>query len=143
MQIRPYREEDLPALTGLMSDLGYPTSAERMKLRMEQMAQMPYQDTFMADIGGEVVGMLGLRRMFYYEGDGMATQVSALVVKQSRQGQGIGKLLLAYAEQYAREHGSSGLSLTSGIRPERERAHAFYKSSGFDATGYRFTKNWQ
>jgi len=32
------------------------------------------------------------------------------------------------------------LHLTSGIRPERERAHAFYQKRGFQVTGYRFVK---
>lgn len=60
--------------------------------------------------------------------------------KKEYEGQGIGRSLVGFAEEWALGRGSNVLYLTSGIRPERIRAHEFYKSIGFDTTGYRFVK---
>ncbi|MNZ97458.1 hypothetical protein D3C78_1166960 [compost metagenome] len=48
--------------------------------------------------------------------------------------------MVQYAEKWASDQGSKMLVLTSGMKPERMRAHEFYKARGFKATGYRFVK---
>jgi hypothetical protein len=40
--------------------------------------------------------------------------------------------------QRARELGCEGVELTSGLRPEREAAHAFNLGFGFERTSYRY-----
>ncbi|TBL76001.1 GNAT family N-acetyltransferase [Paenibacillus thalictri] len=140
MEIRPYIPGDDGDLTELMADLGYPTTMDKMIQRMEVISATPHCYTFVAVKDGAVVGMIGCRDIYYYEEDGVVTQISILVTKQELQGQGIGKALVTFAEQWAREKGSNALYLTSGIKPERERAHAFYKRMGFAVTGYRFVK---
>ncbi|MCC2684047.1 MAG: acetyltransferase [Paenibacillaceae bacterium] len=141
IEIRPYQDDDLLSLADLMSDLGYPTPPESLKHRMDIMQRLPLYYTFVATIDSEVVGMIGCREVYFYEGDGMAVQISALVTRSKYQGQGVGKAMVSFVERWAKEKGATVIHLTSGNRPERERAHHFYKKMGFDITGYRFVKN--
>ncbi|MDQ0116275.1 GNAT family N-acetyltransferase [Paenibacillus harenae] len=138
--IRGYRPEDMEAMAALMLDLGYPTNAEQMKARLERLGEVNENETLVATIEDKVVGMIGFRKMYYYEADGFVVHINVLVTKNEYQGQGVGKQLIAYTEQRAKEQGANSLYLTSGMKPERERAHAFYRNLGFQTTGYRFVK---
>ncbi|MDQ0059829.1 GNAT family N-acetyltransferase [Paenibacillus harenae] len=138
--IRGYRPEDMEAMAALMLDLGYPTNAEQMKARLERLGEANENETLVATIEDKVVGMIGFRKMYYYEADGFVVHINVLVTKNEYQGQGVGKQLIAYTEQRAKEQGANALYLTSGMKPERERAHAFYRNLGFQTTGYRFVK---
>jgi GNAT superfamily N-acetyltransferase len=138
--IRPYQSIDLIAITELMSDLGYPTTTEDMQKRMEKIESLSDYHTFVAEREGQVAGMIGTRDVYYYEGDGLVTQISLLVVKSELQGHGIGRALLRFVEEWAKQNGASSLYLTSGMKPERLRAHAFYQQAGFVTNGYRFVK---
>jgi GNAT superfamily N-acetyltransferase len=140
IHIRPYAPGDLESLTDLMSDLGYPTTVDKMERRMKALEAEPNCHTFVSTIDGKVVGMIGIRQVYCYEEDGCSTQVSALVVDKQYEGRGIGTALIKYAENWALDHHSNSLSLTSGMKPERLRAHEFYKKQGFEVTGYRFVK---
>lgn len=140
INIRAYRKEDLASITELMHDLGYPTTVEIMRKRMNIIENIPLSFTFVATLEERLVGMMGIRQIYSYEDDGITTQISLLVTKKEYQGQGIGKSLVSFAEEWALERGSNILYLTSGIKPERVRAHEFYKSIGFNATGFRFVK---
>jgi GNAT superfamily N-acetyltransferase len=140
MIIREYVSSDLETLTELIGNLGYPTDIETMKYRMELIQSTPMYYTFVAELMGEVVGMIGVRQAFFYEGDGVTTQISALVSKPEHRGMGIGKALVSYVEEWAAKNGSEILYLNSGMKEERLKAHEFYKAVGFEITGYRFVK---
>lgn len=139
--VRPYQSTDLEAIRELMDVLGYPTNIEDMETRMKKIESLPDYYTFVAEQEGIVVGMIGIRDVYYYEGDGLVTQISLLVVRQERQGRGIGRALIRFAEEWAKQNGSNSLYLTSGMKPERLRAHDFYERNGFAKNGYRFVKS--
>jgi Acetyltransferases len=138
--IRSYEAADLAAVAALMADLGYPTSISEMQRRMDVIASNPFCHTFVAEVDGQVVGMAGIRVSTNYEIDDVVTYISALVVKKELQGQGIGKQLIRYIEDWSIRNGSDILYLTSGMKDERKIAHEFYKRLGFEITGYRFVK---
>lgn len=59
--------------------------------------------------------------------------IGPIAVEPSRQGSGIGKALIAQAEEYARSRGIAHLDLcVMSFRPSLPR---FYESLGFEATG--------
>ena len=62
------------------------------------------------------------------------------MTKKEFRNRGIGKALIKCVEEWAVMEGSEVIVLTSGIKEERIKAHDFYKSIGFDITGYRFVK---
>lgn len=138
MIIRNYHTNDLESLSDLMVDLSHPSELENLRKRIEKIELNPMYVTFVAEINGTVVGMVGARQLFSYEYDEIVTQISALVMKREYQGQGIGKGLVSFVEDWAVSNGSTIIVLTSGIKENRIKAHNFYKSIGFEVTGYRF-----
>jgi GNAT superfamily N-acetyltransferase len=138
--IRKYLSTDIESLTELMTDLGSPSSLADMKKRMDLIESNPLYSTFVATLHEKVVGMIGVRMNITYTNNKLKTQISSLVTKKEFQGQGIGRALIEFIEEWAKENGSDFLYLMSGIKEERLKAHEFYKNSGFDITGYRFVK---
>lgn len=140
VDIREYCSSDLEGLTDLMADLGSPSTIEDMKKRMELIEANPFYYTFVATRSDRVVGMIGVRLNGTYTSNKMKTQISSLVTKKKYRGQGIGKALISFIEEWTQSQGSDFLYLTSGMKKERFNAHEFYKKQGFNATGYRFVK---
>lgn len=63
-------------------------------------------------------------------------EITCLVVSQSYQKMGIGKLLLEHIESLGRENNIEKFSITSGLH--RKGAHAFYEKNGYQRGGYAF-----
>lgn len=140
IEIRPYVSTDVTDLMQLMTDLGYPSTVEDMKIRMELIESNPYYSTFVAIMGEQVVGMIGVRLQITYTNNNLKTQISSLVIKQEYQGKGIGSALIQHVKKWSKNKGSDFLYLMSGMREEREEAHKFYQKLGFEITGYRFVQ---
>jgi N-acetylglutamate synthase-like GNAT family acetyltransferase len=140
IHIRQFRMTDLEELIELMKDLGYPTNLLDMKKRMEKILNIPMYNTFVAEYESKVVGMVGIREIYTYEEDTPFVQISAIVTSHTLRGRGVGKKLVDYVEKWAIQKGANTVFLTSGNKPERENAHAFYKNAGFEINGYRFIK---
>jgi GNAT superfamily N-acetyltransferase len=60
----------------------------------------------------------------------------SLVVGSENRGQGVGLALISAVEDWARQKGAGDVMLTTHKR--RADAHHFYRSMGYEATGYRF-----
>ena len=90
----------------------------------------------MAD--GRVVGMVGAYVTLSYEHDEPTGRLTAMVVSGPAQGTGIGRRLVAAAEDWVRARGAHVMMLTSHSR--REGAHAFYQRLGYAETGKRFVR---
>lgn len=103
MIVREYTNGDLNALTELMGELGYPTKPEVLSTRIERIESNPMYQTFVAEEQGDLVGMIGIRQLFSYEVDEVATQISALVTKREFQRKGIGKALVQYVEEWSKK----------------------------------------
>lgn len=138
--IRNFVFDDIDDVVDLMAQLGYPTSAEVMQKRMRILTSLPDYHTFIADLDGKAVGLIGVCKRVLYESDDVPVQIAALVTHSQYRGAGIGRALVQAAEKWALEAGAHSLFLTSGIKPERTKAHEFYQNLGFDITGYRFVK---
>ena len=140
MDIRSATIQDVDGMTILMEHLGYPTTVEKMKSRFELIDSREDYKTKIAFLNGKVVGMIGLMKGFYYEMDGCYIRIVAMVVHTDYRNNGIGRRLIEEAENYAREIGASGLVLNSGNRPERLKAHQFYKNLGYLEKSIGFVK---
>jgi GNAT superfamily N-acetyltransferase len=141
MKIRKATINDVPELAALMEQLGYPTTAESMTVRFNNIESNPSYHTLVAEMDGKVVGMIGLCTGIFYEKDGLYARIVAFVVDYNYRNKGIGKLLLKEAERWARNQGANSIGLNSGNRPERKDAHEFYKRVGFVEKSIGFAKN--
>lgn len=139
-EIRDYCDEDIPALAGLMGELGYPTSESEMQTRMDELNATGSNMTLIAECNGLVAGVLGMSKSLYWEQNGFYFKIQALVVSADFRRMGIGKALMEKAESRAKKLGARHISLTSSISDERKSAHLFYPSLGYERRSYGYRK---
>lgn len=138
--IRTAEKGDAGRLAGLMGVLGYPTTVKEMEQRLQRILDNPRYRTLVAVDEGALVGMIGMEMGFSYQLCGNHLRILALVVDERARGRGIGRALVAAAEQWAVSQGARRVRVSSGNRPERAGAHAFYRRAGYEAKGTSFHK---
>ena len=136
--VREASREDVENLGCLMTDLGYPSSTETMSWSLAEISADASYGTLVAEQDGKVLGMVGLRLERLYEKNEPCARIMALVVGPEHRGRGVGRALISAAEAWARRKGARAVMLTTHKR--RAGAHRFYRSIGYEATGYRFYK---
>lgn len=136
--IRKATESDISQMAKLMCELGYPTMKEEMEQRFSKINSCNLYHTQVAEVNERIVGMIGIILGYHYEKNENYVRIVALVVDSNYRKQGIGKKLIASAEEWAEDQGANRLVLNSGNRSERNEAHQFYTNRGFEAkaTGY-------
>jgi GNAT superfamily N-acetyltransferase len=130
LKIRRAKSSDAPRLAELTGQLGYPTTAARVRQRLRRIQPASQHAIFVADsakVG--VVGWLHVRRQPLLEVE-IRAEVNGLVVAEGQRSLGAGARLLAAAEEWACKHGCKGMSVRSNVI--RERAHKFYERNGYE-----------
>jgi GNAT superfamily N-acetyltransferase len=135
--IRDARATDAEAVARLLTELGYPTEAEAVGSRLERLAVVGDR-VVVADVDGEVVGLVHLQVSPALERERPTAKLGALVVDDAHRRLGVGRALVEAAVAEARVRGCELLFLTTAER--RDDAHAFYASVGFEHTGRRYTR---
>lgn len=87
---------------------------------------------------GDRLGFLHLQTVTDYFTGHLNCHVSDLVVTKGADGRGIGRALLGYAEDFAREHRCERLTLA--VFPGNARAKELYESAGFGVELLRMAK---
>jgi N-acetylglutamate synthase-like GNAT family acetyltransferase len=138
MVIREVRVADARRIAELLGQLGYPADEDAVGRRLERLERSEADATWVAEDGGELVGLVGIHisQVLAYDRD--AAKVSEIVVDDRYRRRGIGARLMEVAEEEARRRGCVVLFLTTAER--RKDAHAFYRRLGFEETGRRFAK---
>lgn len=139
-QIRDAVEGDIPRLSVLITELGYPTTVEEVTIRYNLISQDAGYRTLVITDGETVIGMTGLATGIWYEKNGTYVRILVFVISETYRGKGIGKLLIKKVEQWAAELNANSVILNSGNREERTGAHFFYKSLGYEIKSSGFIK---
>lgn len=126
--LRPARADDAAALAALATELGYSSTPEEMTARLALVAERPLHAVIVAEADGRVAGWLHVAAEFHLE-SGEFGEIAGLVVDGRLRGRGVGKLLLAAGEAWARERGLRQLRVRSNVI--RSGAHAFYESAAY------------
>ncbi|PSN09034.1 aminoalkylphosphonate N-acetyltransferase [Siccibacter turicensis] len=92
----------------------------------------------LALLDGQPVGLIGLHMQFHLHHVNWIGEIQELVVMPNVRDQGIGKQLLAWAHEQAREAGAEMTELSTGVA--RKEAHRFYEREGYQQTHFRFTR---
>ena len=132
--------DDLDSILSLAEQLGYPTSPEAMTERLTSILSTPDKVIFVADPGdGKAAGYIQASQHISLEVDPLV-EIDGLVVSQDHRRQGIGGMLIASVEDWARSLGIPTVRLHTNII--REEAHRFYKDLGFviNKTQYSMVK---
>lgn len=136
-KIRETKPSDVPRLVGLIRFLGHEIDekAVRKNLKaLDKTGELP----LVATLDKRVVGMCGVGRRVVIHRPAPLGRITALVVAEEAQDQGIGRMLVEAAENWMRERGCTLVEVTSNDR--RAAAHAFYRHMGYERTSIRFAK---
>jgi GNAT superfamily N-acetyltransferase len=139
--IRAATAADLPAVLALYAqpdmddgDVLLVPEAERLFARF---AAYPDYTLYVAEDGSRIVGTFALLVMDNLGHRGAPSAiVEDVMVAPDVQGGGVGRRMMGFAIERAREKGCYKLMLSSNLK--RERAHAFYEKLGFTRHGYSF-----
>ncbi|OFW76161.1 MAG: hypothetical protein A2201_05645 [Alicyclobacillus sp. RIFOXYA1_FULL_53_8] len=139
--IRDATLEDVEHIVVLLEELGYPTPVEEMTERMQMLGRDSSYRAMVAVYEGKVVGMIGLAKTYFYEKRGLYIRIITLITKSEHRNLGIGAALVKRAEDWARELGATGMTVSSNKR--RSDAHRFYHRLGYEDTSYTFFKRFE
>ena len=138
IRVRDAIIEDAGVIATLLGELGYPSQPDGVRARLARLLAQEGSRVFVAERSAEVLGVLGLHRMSVLTSLNDIAMIIALVVAERARGAGVGRLLVARAEDEARVWQCERIMVTSAER--RADAHAFYQRLGYDYTGRRFAK---
>jgi GNAT superfamily N-acetyltransferase len=131
LSIREIALEDASAAAGLSGELGYPASAEAMSRRIASLTGKKDRIVFVATLGGNVAGWIEIAVIDHLASE-PRVEICGLIVSDGARGQGIGRDLVARAEQWAVQQGVTLMLVRS--RVTREAAHRFYLREGYERT---------
>lgn len=128
--IRTARTTDAAAVDELLDQLGHPQEdAAATADRIRTWAEDPASAVYVAEVDGELRGLVAVHVCPFFERVGSWGRIVALVVSDQARGQGIGGRLVAAAEQFAADRGCVRMEVTSADR--RQDAHEFYRGRGY------------
>ena len=137
--IRPAENSDSDAIAVLLHQLGYPTPAGDVPLRLEAVTR--FGDAIAMVAEDPVRGVVGLITSHVFPSVHSARPIAwltTLVTLDGVRGQGVGSKLVAFVEDWALTRGADKVAVTSATH--REWAHKFYLDRGYEETGRRFVK---
>jgi len=139
IEIRPATRTDAVEIGRLLTALGHPTDAKDVGARWEQWRASGNVAFVAARTDGTLAGVATLHQMVVLHRARPVGRITALVVDSSSRMQGIGRALVATAEEALRLAGCGLLEITSNER--LVDAHAFYEQLGYKRTSIRFAKD--
>jgi GNAT superfamily N-acetyltransferase len=140
VSVRDAEERDAPAIASLCAQLGYPTPGEAVMPRIDRLREGGQARVVVAVIDEAPIGLATIHLRHMINHDAPIGQLTLLVVDERVRGQGVGRILVAESEAWARARGCKRFVVTTALR--RADAHAFYEKLGFAHTGRRYGKDF-
>lgn len=143
--VRPAVPVDAPSVSALVADLGYERPAEVVRRRLARLSTSAHDLVAVAvEDTTRVVGVIAAHVVpLFAEADTAFLRITALSVAPNVVRKGIGRRLVEFGEYFAQLHGCRLVEVSSGRRPEREPAHHFYRSIGFEDTAPSSVRYWK
>ncbi|MGU3344087.1 GNAT family N-acetyltransferase [Staphylococcus succinus] len=144
IETRLFEEQDLIKINELLvlyEDLGYSTITKDLVNRLKKIYS--HEDYYLLLLIKDdvIIGLSGMCKMMFYEKNGEYMRLLAFVINSNYREKGYGTLLLKESEILATQLGCKAITLNSGNREERDNAHSFYKSNGFENKSLGFSKS--
>jgi ribosomal protein S18 acetylase RimI-like enzyme len=127
--IREAAPADLTALAQLCGALGYPAEAAAIAVRLAGIAGSDTDLLLVAENEQVVVGWVQVHLSWVLE-VGFRAEIAGLVVSPDSRRTGVGRLLIAAAERWARDQGASSVTVRSNN--QRVESHKFYPAIGYE-----------
>jgi GNAT superfamily N-acetyltransferase len=129
--LREIAISDAETAARLSEELGYPVLPEAMATRIQKLANVKQHAVYVACTENSVIGWIDVGVVHHLQAEPYA-EIGGLVVSSEFRSRGIGKALVAQAEQWARDRGITKMVVRSRIA--REAAHRFYLREGYERT---------
>lgn len=127
--IRRAAAADAPRLEALSETLGYPVVADDFAGRLARLLSRAEDVVLVAEVtSGRVVGWLHGAEQELLE-SGRRCEILGLVVDEGHRGQGVGRGLVAAAEEWAARRGLELMTVRSNV--VRAESHPFYERRGY------------
>ena len=136
--IRGARVGDASDVARLLSLLGYPCDRDEASERIVTVLADPRQQLLLAERSGHVCGLIALNMVYSVAHGADLARITALIVDDSCQREGIGRRLLREVESLSRNAGMARIEVASGA--QRHGAHKFYRECGYSEGSLRFVK---
>lgn len=127
-EIRDALSSDAAEMARLAGELGYPMPAMEMQKRLATLLASDLHHVAVAGVPGRLLGWMHVERRVSIEG-GDRAELMGLVVDASVRRHGVGRALVAIAEQWTLAQGLPSLTVRSNVA--RDQSHPFYESLGF------------
>jgi GNAT superfamily N-acetyltransferase len=125
--VREALPADAQRIRVLAGQLGYEVPLEHVERQVQRVDAE--RTIFVAVVPrAGVIGWVGVALREAITDSGRA-DIEGLVVEDEYRGNGVGRLLVGAAEEWARKRGCTSLRLVANV--VRERAHEFYKRLGY------------
>jgi GNAT superfamily N-acetyltransferase len=128
LSIRRLAVDDAEAAAELCSQLGYPSSPDDLRKRIEERSRSTDSVAFAAVLDGQVVAWIDGFIEQHLQGSASVV-IGGLVVRDDARGMGIGRRLCLEIEDWARSKSIPLVRVRSQIK--REDAHRFYLRDGY------------
>jgi len=138
LEIRSAVASDAPIMSVLLAELGFPSPANVISERLNALHSAG-EEVLVAVRSGKVVGLLTVHVTPVLHRPTPVGRLTALVVTEHERGNGVGRALVASAEQMLLARGCELVEVTSDFR--LVDAHSFYKCLGYESTSFRFKKS--
>jgi GNAT superfamily N-acetyltransferase len=128
--IRKAQPEDARVVALLSEQLGYPASSEDILNRLSHIKSDESHVVYVAELTDkQVIGWVHIHTCPLIIADAVA-EIKGIVVEEKYRDKGVGKLLMAHAEEWARKKGCKIIWVSSNTK--REGVHYFYQRIGYD-----------
>jgi len=132
MNVRAATLNDAPEIARLCDELGYSVSVDNVHEQLRTIADLPTDGIAVAvSEDGAVIGWIQTHASSVLE-SGFRAEIVGLIVSGTVRRQGIGRRLVAWAEEWARAIGAPRIVVRSNV--VRTESHAFYPALGYVAT---------
>lgn len=135
--VRPAVAIDAPSVSKLVAGLGYERPVDTVRERLTRLASSPDDLAAVAVRDGtDVAGVITAHVVpMLAEHDRALLRITALSVAPHALRRGIARRLVEFSEYFGQLRGCGLIEISGGRRREREPAHHFYRSLGFEDAG--------
>ncbi len=134
--IRMVTIDDIPQLLPLMEQLGYLQNEQDFQKRFGVFMNEVGYGVSVAEQDEKIVGLVAWSKSIFFVSSKTRIHIEGLVVDEHYRGQGIGKKLMVFVEEFAKKFSPCIIDLTSGVRRAKDGSHEFYKALGYKNEGY-------
>lgn len=131
-------QNDINNLVELIGYLEFEMPPEIVAKKLTHYLSSPSDKIWVARIPHKVIGFLALNIINSFYSPHLFARIDSLVVHERYRKLGIGKMLIEFAQYYAKKLGCSRIFLTSGNH--RIESHKFYNHLNFQSNATYFMK---